>query len=96
MLLSNALSEIPMKGHYKSEVRKCRLCGARHPHTAYIDARETKPTSALGCATHFFLTAITSGVWLVVYLMIWGRPLAREHKALKKAVYHCQVCGSAN
>lgn len=77
----------------KQKRKKCRECGRKTLHVAHI--RHTD----MGCGFvvgNLFLSVITLGLWLPIFVLIFGLGVFGNALAPLSAKYHCQVCGRRN
>jgi hypothetical protein len=74
----------------KQKQAYCKQCGRKTLHVAIIKKQD------LGCgfiAGNIFLTIITLGLWLPIFILILGLVVFGNSLAPFGAKYHCQVCG---
>jgi len=77
----------------KQKRKRCRDCKRKTLHVATIERQN------LGCgfiAGNLFLCLITLGLWLPIFLLVWGLGMLGNSMAPLGAKYHCQVCGRVN
>ena len=82
-----------MSTETKQKHRKCRACGRKTLHVAIVKQRN------MGCgfwAMHAFLTLITFGFWIPIFLIMFGLSMISNTLSPLGAKYLCQVCGRRN
>lgn len=77
----------------KQKRKKCRDCGKKTLHVALVKKTD------MGCGFivgNIFLSVITLGLWIPIFLLVFGLGTFANALAPWAAKYHCQICGRKN